>query len=145
MRTIEDPKVSVLRRVPALRGYGRRELARLAVLFDQVEFAEGDLLIREGRPGAETFLLVDGQASVSVGGRHVGRAGPGEFVGEMALLDRGARSATVTAETSVKALALDPAAFASLLNEPAVTRRIAAVIARRLRELERAPSYEAAR
>jgi DNA-binding CsgD family transcriptional regulator len=67
-------------------------------------------------------------------GRSISRLGPGEFVGEMSLLDYGTRSATVIAETPMRVLSISPRDFAALLNQPAVARRVASQLARRLRD-----------
>ena len=140
-----DPKIALLRRVPGLAGYADRQLAQLAPLVDEAEVDEGTVLIEEGRPGRQTFLVVEGHADVTLRGQYLERVGPGDFVGEMALLDASPRSATVTAVTKMTVLVMDPSSFASLVSQPAVSRRIAADLAGRLRRQEGAPTYEAVR
>ena len=141
----QDPKIALLRRVPGLGGYADRQLAQLAPLVDEAELPAGTILMEEGRPGRQTFLIVDGQADVTLRGQYLNRLGPGDFVGEMALLDAGPRSATVTAVTPMQVLVMDPASFASLISQPSVSRRIASDLAGRLRRAEGAPTYEAER
>ena len=97
--------------------------------------------MEEARPGLSAYLIVEGTASVTLKGKAVAELGPGEFVGEMALLDHSPRSATVTAQTPMRLLAMNPRSFASLLNQPSVRWRIAADLAKRLRRAESAPSY----
>lgn len=140
-RTV-DPKLELLRSVPALRTHSDRELARVAPLVDEVRFRAGDVLMQEGRPGDEVFVIVAGTASVTLRGERVAALGPGDFAGEMALLDHSPRSATVTAATDVTALVLGPQDFGALLDRPAVGRRIAMELAARLRRAEQAPTYE---
>ena len=142
MRT--DPKVEMLRRVPALAGYRDRQLAELARLVDELSLATGHVLTTEGRPGAEAFLIVEGEALVTVGGRAVARLGPGQFVGEMALLDHEPCSATVTATSPMRVLVMDPAAFSRMLEDTSMARRIARTLAERLRAVEAAPTYRPA-
>lgn len=139
----KDPKIELLRRVPSLRGHADRQLAQLAPLVDEVEFGAGHVLVKEGSSGREAFLVVEGEAEVRLRGNVISRVGPGEFIGEMALLDHSPRSATVTAVTPMRVLVMDPSSFTALLNQPAIGRRLAADLAQRLRVIEGAPSYEA--
>jgi CRP-like cAMP-binding protein len=141
----QDPKTALLRRVPGLAGYADRQLAQLAPLVDEADMPTGSILIQEGKPGRECFLVVDGEADVTLRGQYLERVGPGDFVGEMALLDASPRSATVTAVTPMRVLVMDPGNFASLISQPAVSRRIASDLAGRLRRAEGAPTYEAER
>jgi CRP-like cAMP-binding protein len=141
----QDPRIALLRRVPGLAGYADRQLAQLAPMVDEADVAPGTILVREGKPGRQTFLIVEGQADVTLRGQYLERVGPGDFVGEMALLDNSPRAATVTAATPMRLLVMDPTSFASLLSQPAVSRRIATDLAGRLRRVEGAPTYEAVR
>ena len=138
-----DPKIALLRRVPGLAGYADRQLAQLAPLVDEATAEPGSILVQEGKPGRQTFLIVEGQADVTLRGQYLERLGPGDFVGEMALLDHSPRSATVTAATPMRLLVMDPSSFASLISQPSVSRRIATDLAGRLRRAEGAPTYEA--
>ena len=82
-------------------------------------------------------MIADGKARVTIGGRKVGEVGPGECVGEMALLDSGPRTATVTAESPMNVYALSVSEFGSLLEvSPTILRKIAISLARRLRARE---------
>src|SRR5438067_8684949 len=131
--TKADPKIAVLRDLFGFAGPRDRELLALASLFDEVRLEPGEPLIREGEPGREVFLIVDGEAAVSLQDQPLGTVGPGEFVGEMTLFERAPRSATVTALTPVRTLVAGAQSFATLLNDAGVLRRLATTLARRLR------------
>ncbi|MGH9297451.1 MAG: Crp/Fnr family transcriptional regulator [Acidimicrobiales bacterium] len=97
---------------------------------------EGYALTTEGSSGKECFVVADGEAQVTIEGRPIGVVGPGECIGEMALLDPGPRTATVTARTPMSLYVLSTGEFQSLLGvSPAITRKIAATLAGRLRSL----------
>jgi len=134
-----DPKVSLLQSVPGLSGLPERDLLSLAVLFDEAWLAAGDVLGREGEPGRELFLVVEGQAVVSLRGDALATVGAGEFVGEMTLFERAPRSATVTALTPLHVLVAGAGSFGALLAHPAVLRRLATTLARRLRAAQGSP------
>lgn len=117
----------------------KRELSRIAALSDVIEAPEGKVLTRQGDTGWEFFVIVNGKAKASIRGRPSATLGPGSFFGEMALLDHGPRTATVTAETDMDLLVLNARDFSGLLIEaPTVARRMLEVLAERLREAERA-------
>jgi len=131
-----DPKIDMLRSLPALSGYGDRELEQVGALLDAVEVSPGHVLMKEGGQATEVFIIVEGLATVSVRGQAVAKLGPGEFLGEMALLDLAPRSATVMAETPMRLLATDPRRFFQLADHPGVARTIASALAKRLRLAE---------
>src|SRR5437763_728894 len=134
-----DPKVSLLQAVPGLSALHQRELADLARHFDDLDIDAGHQLIREGEPGRELFLIVDGQAVVSLRDQVLATVGPGEFVGEMTLFERLPRSASVTALTPMRVLIAGAPAFDALRTHPAVLRRIATTLAQRLRASQGSP------
>lgn len=119
----------------------RRNVPGMDAEFDESSVTEGSVLMVEGKPGREAFFVLEGQADVSIRGDVVATVGPGEFLGEMALLSHAPRSATVTARTSMRMLVIDPVAFGALLGRPAVARLIAESLAVRLRRAEGAPEY----
>jgi CRP/FNR family cyclic AMP-dependent transcriptional regulator len=132
----KDPKIAMLRALPALSGYTDRELSAVSSLVDAVSVEAGHILVREGSAATEVFIIVEGLATVIVRGTPVAKLGPGEFLGEMALLDLAPRSATVVAETSMRLLATDPRRFLSLVDHPGIARTIAGALAKRLRLAE---------
>lgn len=115
-----------------------RELARIASLVDEVDAPKGKVLVRQGDPGRECFVIAEGKARAAIRGKGSATLGPGSFFGEMSLLDQGPRSATVTAETDMHLLVLGSREFSSLVNEvPTVAVRMMRGLAERLRGAER--------
>ncbi|MGH7279764.1 MAG: Crp/Fnr family transcriptional regulator [Candidatus Rokuibacteriota bacterium] len=136
----QDEKIRHLQKVPMLEDCTRKQLKAVAAISKVVEAPAGTVLTRTGDAGDEFFVLVDGSATAEVSPRKRRRMGPGEFFGEMSLLDGGPRSATVKAETDVRLLVIPRRSFQALLNEvPDLTRNILAVLSRRLRQLEQSP------
>lgn len=136
-RRSKDVKVELLSNVPLFSTCSKRDLGRIAALVDEVDVPDGRILTREGEPGRECFVIVDGQAAADLGGDRTASLGPGDVVGEMSLLDQGPRSVTVTAKTDMHLLVLTSREFSSLINRfPVVARRVMAALARRLRETE---------
>jgi CRP/FNR family transcriptional regulator, cyclic AMP receptor protein len=93
--------VEVLRRVPLFADLSRREVEKIALLFKERRFAEGETVVREGSGAAAFFLIDSGEAAVSVGGKPRGTLKAGDYFGEIALLDAGARTATITAASDL--------------------------------------------
>ena len=93
----------------------------------------GCSLITEGTPGRDVFLVVEGHARVTKDGRVIAHVGPGDFVGEMALIDHGPREASVTATTPMQVIAFDAPGFAALLDDPLVARELRRQLVARLR------------
>jgi CRP/FNR family cyclic AMP-dependent transcriptional regulator len=132
-----NAKVELLRGVSLFSACSNRELARIASLADEIDVAEGRVLTRQGQPGTEFFVIVDGRAKVSVRGKRTRTLGPGSGFGEMSLFDQGPRSATVTALTDMHLLVLDSRSFSSLIDEiPSVAAKIFRQMAQRLRKAE---------
>jgi CRP/FNR family transcriptional regulator, cyclic AMP receptor protein len=133
----KDGKVELLRNVSLFAACSKRDLSRIASLTDQIAVPSGKVLTRQGRPGFEAFVIVEGKAKANMRGRRSVSLGPGAFFGEMSLLDWGPRSATVTADTDMQLLVLDSRSFSSLLDDvPAVRRNIMKGMAERLRQAE---------
>jgi CRP/FNR family transcriptional regulator, cyclic AMP receptor protein len=137
-RKSKDAKVELLRGVPLFSACSKRELSRIASLADEIEVPKGRVLTREGDPGRECFVVIDGRATVTVGDRgRVVRLSPGACFGEMSLLDQRPRSATVEAQTDMRLLVLDSRSFSSLIQEvPSVARKVLVAMAGRLRAAE---------
>ena len=129
-------KIDLLRSVPGLTDLGRRDLARLAPLFDDVRVDAGKVLVREGQSTQELVLIVEGSAALTRGGKRAGALGPGEFLGETSILDRTAHTATATAQTPMRVLLAGRESFGALRSDPDVLRQIALNLAGRLRTYE---------
>lgn len=126
-----------LSRIPLFAGCSDRDLEHLAHAADRIRLPEGTLLTRQGDIGREAFVILAGSAAVDRDGQRVAEIGPGDVVGELALLDGGPRSATVTATSDIEALVLTRPAFTAVLDEiPTLAHRLLVTLARRLRTAE---------
>lgn len=116
-----------------------RFLKRLGDKVDEQRFMEGATIVRQGEPGDTFYVIVEGEAKVKdPNGRTLSRLIPGDFFGEISLMDGGPRTATVVAETNLTALALSRKDFGALLqSEPKVTVGLLKHAATLLRRLER--------
>lgn len=124
-----DDYYDLLSGVELFADLDRRSIRLIGSITTSIDRPAGTVLIEEGRPGLEAFVVVDGEASVTVDGHEVGVVGPGQIVGEGALLDNRPRTATVTALTPLRVLVLSRAEFNTLVDRvPAVTDRILATV-----------------
>lgn len=132
-------ELDMLAAVPLFSSCSQSELRQIARLGTPVPVAAGTVLTAEGRPGREFFLVIEGAADCSIGDVHAASFGPGDFFGELSLLDGGPRTATVTAESDMEVLVLDAREFSSLLAaSPSITGKVLATLARRLRAADAA-------
>jgi CRP/FNR family cyclic AMP-dependent transcriptional regulator len=130
--------VDLLAQVPLFSAVPKRALKRLAEHADIVEFDGRETIVETDQPGGTFYVLLEGEAKVIRRNRTVGRLSPGDFFGEMSLLDGGPRSASVVADTPVTAIRIFKRSFDKVVSEqPGVATQILAVLARRLREAER--------
>ena len=128
----------LLQGIELFEGAKGAELTRLAQASEEVRFVAGDELIDQGDVGREAYFIVDGTVVVRRNNRRIATLGPGAPVGELSLLDRGPRTAHVTAESDVVALRLTAKEFDGVLRDcPDLTRRLLATLAGRVRELDR--------
>lgn len=114
--------VDHLRAVPLFQGLSDRALASVAELAAEVSFADGATVTREGDEGDAFYVLTEGHLEITQGGRVLGRLGPGDFLGEIALIDGRPRTATATAEGEVQALSIGRPAFLELLESHGAVR-----------------------
>ncbi len=129
-----DDGAERLANVTFFEGFTPKELARVGELVEEVDAEAGAELMEQGRPGLECYVVVAGEAGVYVGGQWVAKIGPGEMVGEMALIDHKPRSATVKAVTPMKLLSLDAKRFRTLLDEmPKAAAAVMSKLSERLR------------
>lgn len=104
---------------------------------EEITVPAGRVLVEEGTPGREFFFIVEGTASVRHGNRKVATLGPGNYFGELSLLDRKPRSATVMSETEMVLLVLDQRRFNGLLDEmPTLAHKLLSAMAQRIREAD---------
>jgi CRP/FNR family transcriptional regulator, cyclic AMP receptor protein len=135
-----DQKLEGLRQLPLFSGCNRRQLEHIARATDEVRLREGTILMEEGEVGRECFVIADGEAVVSIDGEPVAQLGPGDIVGEMALVDQKPRSATVVAETPLRAVVMTRMEFAEVVDAaPTVGRKIMRTLAERLRDAQPRP------
>ena len=128
----------LLAQVPLFEGLSRRHLKQIAEHADEISFREREIIVEAGQRGGTFFVIVEGEVRVVRGDRTIARAGPGEFFGEISLLDGGPRTASVIAATPVVAIRLFKASFDKVVREePRVAGKILAAVARRLREAEK--------
>ena len=129
-------RVEVLSDVPFFEGFDDDDLRRVVELSDDVQLPARSVVVDQGDPGTDCYVIVDGTASVYVRGDHVASSGPGSMVGEMALVDHRPRTATVVADTDLDMLRFDSTAFRKLLDEmPKASERIMTVLRARLDRL----------
>ena len=132
-----DEKIDLLRTVPLFHGLRQRELERISALADIIDLPADRRIMSQGDRGAEMFVLVSGAARVERDGNVLVDAGPGAVLGEIALLDGGPRTATVTLTEASRLLVLARREFQTLIDEfPAVRLHVFETVARRLRALD---------
>ena len=132
-----DSHLDKLADVPLFSACSRKDLQRIAKASDEVEVKAGRVLVDQGKTGHEFFLILDGQASVRANNRKVATLGPGDYFGELALLSREPRDASVTADTDMKLLILGQREFTGLLDSiPGLASKILDIMAMRLRDAD---------
>jgi CRP-like cAMP-binding protein len=137
----QNTKVEALRRAPLFEGLSRKELVELAKVSEDLEVDKGTVLCREGDVGDEFFVIVEGKTDITRKGKKVAIRGGGEFVGEIALLEKTKRMATVTAKTPLRLFVLRGADFRRLVDQnPSVERKVMHALAHRLLALSEDPT-----
>lgn len=127
-----DPKVDALSTIDVLAGSSHRDLQEICRLTTEVRIPAGQVLCKQGTKAEEVFLVIDGTVTVSRDGVPLAVVGAGGIVGEMALMDRTARTATAVAATELSALVLSTSEFSALLQRfPVIAANLHAVNAAR--------------
>ncbi len=130
----EEAPVELLQRVPLFEDFERGDLDRLSRSFKQRIFDAGSTVADEGRTGAGFFVIETGEATVSVRGSERAKLGPGDYFGEIALIDDGARSATITADSELRCYGLTSWEFRPLVEGNAsIAWKLLETLAKRLR------------
>ncbi len=128
-----DTRVELLRGLPLFELCSKRDLRRIAAIAVERELDAGAELIREGEPAGEFYVVVEGEVDVRRRGRRVAHLGGGSFVGEIALLSRSPRTATVIASTPLRVLAISGRDFVALLDTlPELWLKVARTLADRV-------------
>lgn len=138
------PTVELLSRVPLFAGLSKAHLARLAGLAEDSSYNAGRVIVRRDDPGKAFYVIVEGRAKVVKGRITTARAeamlGPGEFFGELALLDGEPRAASVVAATALETIRIERAAFRRMLREePDIAVKLLEGMARRTRKILSTP------
>jgi CRP-like cAMP-binding protein len=132
------PAIRLLEDVPLFSALTRPQLARLADIAREVTYGPGRMVVRDGTPGLAFYVITDGRAKVIKGkitsARGSATLGPGDFFGELALLDGGPRTASVVADGPITTIRIERAAFRSLLkDEPDIALKLLEGMAKRMR------------
>jgi len=128
-----DAKVELLKKVPLFTDCSKTELRALAKTADELDLREGTVMTREGRPGREFFVLVDGSALVTKKGKKVAELKGGDWFGEIALLTDTPRTATVTATSAVDVLVITDRRFKTVVETmPSIALKVLSSVSERL-------------
>jgi CRP/FNR family transcriptional regulator, cyclic AMP receptor protein len=128
-----------LKNVTLFSACSSKELEKVSKATDEIRMTAGTLIIDQGQTGREAFIIVDGEVVVKRNNRKVATLGPGTVVGEMSLLDKGPRTATVVCETDCTLLVIDQRRFLGVIDSiPAISHKLLAGLASRIRDLDRA-------
>jgi CRP/FNR family transcriptional regulator, cyclic AMP receptor protein len=132
-----DTYLDHLASVPLFSACSRKDLQKIAKASDEVSLDGGRVIVEEGTTGHEAYVIVSGEAVVEKNGQEVATLGDGDHFGELALLDQGPRTATVTAKTDIQLLVLGQREFAGVMDEvPGLAHQVMGTLAARLRELD---------
>jgi CRP-like cAMP-binding protein len=132
----KDGKIELLKQVPLFSHCNKRQLAAIASLADLIDLPEGAILMREGAPGRECMVIVQGGVEVTRKGRKISMLGAGDFIGEMALVSGAPRNATVTTTQSSSLLVVTERQFWELLERtPGMQTRVIKALGERLQSL----------
>ena len=131
------PSTETIAKVPLFTGLEKRDLERIADSFKERNYSAGDTIAGEGQGGAGFFIIGDGTAKVTVHGEDRATLGPGDYFGEIALIDEGARTATVTAETDMRTYAMTFWEFRPIVETDArIAWKLVQALAHKLREAD---------
>jgi CRP/FNR family transcriptional regulator, cyclic AMP receptor protein len=129
-----DSFVETLATVPLFSACSKKELQMVAKSAERLEIPPGKVVVTEGAAGTEFFVIIDGRARVERHGRQVANLGPGAFFGDLALLDRAPRNASVIADSELEVARIGQRAFDALLDHPGFSKKLLIGLARRLRQ-----------
>jgi CRP-like cAMP-binding protein len=128
-----DAKVELLKKVPLFADCSKNELRALAKSADEIDLREGTVMTREGRPGREFFVLIEGTANVTKNGKKIAELSGGDWFGEIALLTDRPRTATVTATSAADVLVITDRRFHTVVETmPSIALKVLATVSARL-------------
>jgi CRP-like cAMP-binding protein len=134
---VAGPSLELLQQIPLFADFDRGELERLSRTFKDRTFDAGSTVVGEGKTGAGFFVIESGEATVSRRGEERGKLGAGDYFGEIALIDDGARSATVTADSELRCYGLTSWEFRPLVESNAsIAWKLLETMAKRLRSAQ---------
>ena len=129
----KNAKVDLIKSAPLFSECSRKHLNEIAEIADEIDLKEGKELTKEGGPGREFFVLIDGTADVKRGNRRINQMGAGDFFGEISLITQRPRTATVVATSPVRALVITDRSFRQLLeHQPEIQGKVMSAVAARL-------------
>ena len=128
-----DHKADLLRKVPLFSGCSKKELGKIASIADEIDLREGKVLTRQGGPGREFFVLLEGGVDVERDGKRINTLGAGDFFGEMGLISQKPRNATITTTSPVRTLVITETNFRRLLrDDPGISMKVLETVAARM-------------
>jgi CRP/FNR family transcriptional regulator, cyclic AMP receptor protein len=134
---VAGPSPETLGRVPLFAGLEARDLNRIADSFKERKYSAGETIAAEGQGGAGFFVIGDGTAKVTIRGEERGTLGPGDYFGEIALIDEGARTATVTADSDMTTYAMTFWEFRPIVEtDSRIAWKLVQALAHKLREVD---------
>jgi CRP-like cAMP-binding protein len=134
--------MDLLRNVPLFRSLNQRQLNAVVKYTDAHRARQGAVLTRKGQHGLEAFVIVDGKARVEVGGKKIAELGPGDFIGELSLIDGKPRTATVVAQTPMTLMVVRRRDFKFLRDSvPGLQEKLLLTLCERLRQADQALTH----
>jgi CRP-like cAMP-binding protein len=128
-----NSKIELIKRVPLFSKLSKTKLKEIAAIADEIDLPQGKNLTREGERGREFFVLIEGEAEVRKGERRVNTLGPGDFLGEISLITKVPRTATVTTSEPTRVLVITDRAFGQLLRDsPEISQGVLEAVGERL-------------
>jgi CRP/FNR family cyclic AMP-dependent transcriptional regulator len=133
VRLGKDGKVELIKKVPLFSKLSKKGLEEVAHIADELDLPQGKVMASEGDRGREFFVLLEGEADVTKGEKSINTMNAGDFFGEIALVTKMPRTASVTATTDVRVLVITERDFGSLLkHSDEVSRAVAEALAERM-------------
>jgi len=132
-----EARIAALRNVPLLAGLSRDDLSRILSLGKEQEFRKGAIITKAGNQARDFYLILEGEARLTLPGRRSSDLMPGDYFGEMSVLDGGPRTATIQAITRVRALRIGRSQFLAMLDEfGSIGRKMLVEMSKRVRRAE---------